>query len=130
VKRWLEEPCLPDAGCGNSHSLRQQIAGRAEFVLGSRVLFAMTPLPFSTAIQQGLSAWVSTVAECGHVAGWRTEPALPDVVSLRLSDDDGQTLAALPIRLHQLEAMGMELLLTQLRQELGPEMRSGHERPC
>jgi hypothetical protein len=122
VRRWLREPELPEPGSAGEVALFRHIQACVQFSTGQGVLSADIPAPFRTAIQSGLSGWLSAVAETGLVKSWSTEPALPDVVTLTLSGDAAEILASVPVRLHQLEAAGIELLMEQLAREFGPQV--------
>jgi hypothetical protein len=125
VSRWLAHPELPEAGLAGSREwqLRSQLAGHLAYLHQQPVQAhdLRLPAPFAAAVLEGLRMWVAEVARLQLARSWQMHVRQDDLVLLELGcAEEEQASVILPLRLHQIGPCGLELLMQDLQQEIGP----------
>lgn len=123
IGSWMEWPELPELGTSSSHDFAQRIAASAAYITGRSVPpgSVLAPQLFQHAVLHGVLEWLSTLAASQRFDSWQADPGTPDLVVLQLfHSEDPESLAVIPLRLHQLGPHALGLITRQLWSDIGP----------
>lgn len=125
IRRCREEPDVPEFANPAELHLREAIAAQMAFRVGAGLEFnaVLPPMRFVQAIQSGFSLWLDRVLGEGCVSSWDLVLVGDDAASIDFRDADERTIATFPVRLHQLEPDGLDLIAAALQKTLGNSRR-------
>jgi hypothetical protein len=121
LRRSREEPELVEFANECELLLRNTVAAQLAYTLGVAVPLAAVsqPMLMTQAIQAGVSSWLDEVLENDHPASWNIVPLGEDAVRVSIFDNFDHDIASVPLRLHQLEPLGLDRVIATLCQALG-----------
>jgi hypothetical protein len=124
VNEWI---VAPQIGCPDSEQrdwpLQLETAARVGYMHGCQIAAATVGVPadIAHAVLAGLRAWMRELVNERLVRGWQLEFGFDDTVVLQLQAAHEDTACALiPVRLHQVGTEGLQVLMDDLQQLLGP----------
>lgn len=126
VRRWLAHPELPEPGLagGRDWALRSQLAAHLTYLHRQPAMDAndmRLPMPFAAAVLEGLRMWIAEVGRLGLANRWDLRVRHDDLLLLELGcPNPKEPTLILPLRRHQIGAYGLDLLVQDLKAEIGP----------
>jgi hypothetical protein len=128
VSEWIVAPEIGSDESGERDwPLQMETAARVGYMHGSQVAPANVGVPaaFAHAVLAGLRAWMRELVKERLVRGWQLDFGFDDTVVLQLpAANENSAGALIPIRLHQIGMQGLQVLLEDLQQLLGPADRA------
>jgi hypothetical protein len=124
ISEWIVPPQVGRAEPGeHDWQLQLETAARIGYMHRCHICASDIGVPdkFSDAVLEGLRAWMRELFRRHLLRGWHIDFGYDDTVVVELtSAQEDSSSALIPLRLHQIGMQGLELLLQDLQQQLGP----------